>query len=160
MTIKIIIIICLIQYPVKFSTPVFESKIYRKLNIMNEHLLPWTIKKRDLRFFDHVSCTILLEKYKNFHRKVDQWLVFAVIRQKISSFPLILPTKSWTKHWEKVTCFRCNATYKISSLRSAIVYEDFIFTHEYAFAERCCFLTYSFEVQKRRYFCETELYEN
>ena len=39
----------------------------------------------------------------------------------------------------------------ISSLRTAIVYENFIFTQEYAFAERCCFLTFSFEGKFRKY---------
>ena len=45
-------------------------------------------KKRDPRFFDHVSCNILLEKYKHVPPKFDQWLDFAVIRQKVSSFRL------------------------------------------------------------------------
>ena len=39
----------------------------------------------------------------------------------------------------------------ISSLRTAIVYENFIFTQEYTFAERCCFLTFSFEGKFRKY---------
>ena len=40
---------------------------------------------------------------------------------------------------------------KISSLRPAILYENFIFTQKYAFAERCCFLTFSFEGKLRKY---------
>ena len=40
---------------------------------------------------------------------------------------------------------------KISSLRPAIVYENFIFTRKYAFTERCCFLTFSFEAKLRKY---------
>ena len=40
---------------------------------------------------------------------------------------------------------------KISSLRPAIVYENFIFTQEYAFVERCYFLTFSFEGKFRNY---------
>ena len=42
-------------------------------------------------------------------------------------------------------------TWKISSLRTAIVYENFIFTQEYAFAERYCFLAFSFEGTFRKY---------
>ena len=38
--------------------------------------------------------------------------------------------------------------HKISSSCKAIAYENFIFTQEYAFAERCCFLTCSFEIGK------------
>ena len=74
-----------------------------------------------------------------------------------------------------MVCFRCNMTeififslkyhprkvaknplfslqydMKISSLHPAIVYENFIFTHKYAFAE-CCFLTFSFEGKLRKY---------
>ena len=61
------------------------------------------------------------------HRKVDlntskKSLVFVTIRQKISS-----------------------------SLRPAIVYENFIFSQKCAFAERCCFLTFSFEGKLRKY---------
>ena len=40
---------------------------------------------------------------------------------------------------------------KTSSLRPAILYENFIFTQKYAFAERCCFLTFSFEGKLRKY---------
>ena len=40
---------------------------------------------------------------------------------------------------------------KISSLRSAIVYENFMFTRKYAFTKRCCFLTFSFEGKLRKY---------
>ena len=36
-------------------------------------------------------------------------------------------------------------------LRAAVVYENFIFTQKYAFAERCCFLTFSFEGKLRKY---------
>ena len=36
-------------------------------------------------------------------------------------------------------------------LRAAVVYENFIFTQKYAFAERCCFLTFSFEGKFRKY---------
>ena len=39
----------------------------------------------------------------------------------------------------------------ISSLRTAIVYENFIFTQEYTFAERYCFLTFLFEEKFRKY---------
>ena len=51
---------------------------------------------------------------------------------------------------------------KISSLSTTIVYENFIFKQESAFAERCCFLTFSFEGKFRKYdiFRETVAYEN
>ena len=39
---------------------------------------------------------------------------------------------------------------KISSLRPAIAYENFIFTQKYAFAERYYFLTFSFEGKLRK----------
>ena len=39
----------------------------------------------------------------------------------------------------------------VTSLRIAIVYEDFMFTQEYAFAERCCFVTFLFEGKFRKY---------
>ena len=32
-----------------------------------------------------------------------------------------------------------------------IIYKNFIFTQKYAFAERCCFLTFSFEGKLRKY---------
>ena len=59
--------------------------------------------------------------------------------------------KCLPKHQQKTACFRCNTTLKISSLRRAIVYENFIFTQKYAFAERRCFLTFSFEGKLRKY---------
>ena len=60
--------------------------------------------------------------------------------------------KSWPKYDQKIACFRYNTTYdKISSLRPAIIYENFIFTLQYAFAERCCFLTFWFNGKLRKY---------
>ena len=53
---------------------------------------------------------------------------------------------------KKIACFRYNTTQKISSLRPAIIYENFIFTQKYAFAERCCFLTFSFEEKFRKHY--------
>ena len=71
-----------------------------------------------------------------------------------------------------MACFRCNTTEDfIFSLKyrqrkvdvntskkllvfitiQAIIYENFIFTQKYAFAERCCFLTFSFEGKLRKY---------
>ena len=66
---------------------------------------------------------------------------------------------------KKIACFRYNRTQKISSLRPAIIYENFIFTPEYAFAERCCFLKFSFERKFRKYDISvkrkhTKTYEN
>ena len=48
-------------------------------------------------FLDHVSYTILLEKYKHIQQEVDQWLVFIVIRQRISSFRLNIINKKLTQ---------------------------------------------------------------
>ena len=42
-------------------------------------------------------------------------------------------------------------TYKISSLHKPIVYKNFTFAQVYAFAERCCFLIFSFEGKFRKY---------
>ena len=39
----------------------------------------------------------------------------------------------------------------MSSLPRANVYENFMFTQKYAFAEGCCFLTFSFEGKFRKY---------
>ena len=39
---------------------------------------------------------------------------------------------------------------EILSLRPAIIYENSIFTQRYAFAERCCFLTFLFEGKLRK----------
>ena len=71
-----------------------------------------------------------------------------------------------------MACFRCNTTEDfIFSLKyrqrkvdvntskkllvfitiQAIIYENFIFTQKYAFAERCCFLTFLFEGKFRKY---------
>ena len=37
------------------------------------------------------------------------------------------------------------------TIRPAIIYESFTFKQKYAFAERCCFLTFSFQVKLRIY---------
>ena len=52
---------------------------------------------------------------------------------------------------KKIACFRYNTIQKISSLRPAIIYENFIFTQKYALPERCCFLTFSIEGKLRKY---------
>ena len=97
-------------------------------------------KKSDLGFYDHVSWRIL-EKYKHLQQKVDQWLVFAAMRQKISPFCLSIVNE---KYIPAKNCL-FSLQYEISSLRPAIIYENFMFTQKYAFTERCCFLTLSFE---------------
>ena len=40
---------------------------------------------------------------------------------------------------------------KVSCLRPATLYENFMFTQKYALAERCCFLTFSFEGKFKKY---------
>ena len=62
-----------------------------------------------------------------------------------------MSTKSPSKHHQKIPCFRYNTTYEVPYLRLAIVYENFIFTPKYAFAERCCFLGFSFEGKLKQY---------
>ena len=71
----------------------------------------------------------------------------ATRRSKFDLFALTLSTKRWPKQKWKTTCFR----YSNTSLRADIVYKNFIFTQEYAFAERCCFLTFSFEGKFRKF---------
>ena len=106
-------------------------------------------KKRDPRFFDHIFCRILAEKYKHLQRKV--YHVFTAIRRNKSHlFTKISSTKSWPKQYWKIACFRYNTT-ENCILHTAIVNGNFIFTQECAFAERCCFLTFSFERKFRTY---------
>ena len=68
-----------------------------------------------------------------------------------------------------MACFHCNKTENFmfslkyrqrkvdlntsekSSLRPAILCGNFIFTEEYVFEERCCFLTFSFEGKLRKH---------
>ena len=96
---------------------------------------------------------MLLEKYKHLQRKVDQWLVFAEMRQKITSFRLNIINKKLTKIPAKNHLFllQYDIDLRISSLRQAIIHENFIFTQKYAFVERCCFPTFSFEGKLRKY---------
>ena len=115
-------------------------------------------KKSDLGFYDHVSWRIL-EKYKHLQQKADQWLVFAAMRQKISPFCLSIVNEKLTYIPAKNYLF--SLQYEISSLRPAIIYENFMFTQKHAFTERCCFLTFSFEAKLRKYnISVTETYEN
>ena len=90
-------------------------------------------RKRDPRFFDHVSCRILLEKYKHLQRKVDQWLVFAVIRQKMSSVDLNASEKSLvfvTIRHRKFHLYVQLSYTKISKLRkNAHLWKDTAFLH-------------------------------
>ena len=73
-----------------------------------------------------------------------------------------------------MACFRCNTTENFIFLlkyrqrkvdlntskkslvfvtvRPAIINKNFIFTQKHAFAERCCFLTFSFEGKLRKYY--------
>ena len=69
---------------------------------------------------------------------------------KILSFRLNVVNKklTWTPAKNHLFLLQC----QILSLRTIIVYENFIFTREYAFAERCCFLTFSFEGKFRKYY--------
>ena len=74
---------------------------------------------------------------------------FRLMRQKYSSFDLNIVNEKLNQ--QKIACFRYNTAQKISSLRPAIVYKNFRFTQKDAFAERCCFLTFSFEGKLRKY---------
>ena len=60
-----------------YSIPRFLRINFRMLIVRNEIYYHEGEEKRDLRFFDRVSCRILSKKYKNLQQKVDQWLVFA-----------------------------------------------------------------------------------
>ena len=91
-----------------------------------------------MRFFDHVSCRRLSENesYKHLRRKVDQWLVFAIIRQKMSSFCLSIVNKNcWPESIESEN--------KISYLTKN--------TARTWNTERRCFLTFLFEENFRKY---------
>ena len=80
-----------------YSIPQFLRTNFQEVNYIERTFI--TIKKKKkghLRFFDHISCRILSEKYKHLHRKVDQWLVFAVIRQKFLSFHLNIVNENLT----------------------------------------------------------------
>ena len=70
------------------SIPQFLRTSFQEVNYNNRAFITIKEKKKRSGFFHHVSCRILSQKYKHIQRKVDQWLVFAVIRQKISSFRL------------------------------------------------------------------------
>ena len=78
MTIKMKILFNVVRQ--LYSIPQFLRTNFKEVNYNERTLLPQRRKKRDLRFFDHVSCWILSEKFKHLQRKVDQWLVFAVIQ--------------------------------------------------------------------------------
>ena len=105
-----------------------------------------------------------MEKYEYLQRKVEKWLGFAVMRQKNSSFRLNVVKEADLNTSKKLLVF-VTIRQKISSLRPAIIYENFIFTPEYAFAEKCCFLKFSFEQKFRKYDIpvkrkHTKTYEN
>ena len=61
-------------------------------NVRQFYSIPQFLRTAILRS----RCRILAEKYKHLQRKVDQWLVFAVIRQKISSFRLNIVNEKLT----------------------------------------------------------------
>ena len=69
-----------------YSIPQVLRINFQEVNYNEQAFITIKEKKGDLRFFDCVSCRILSDKYKHLQRKVDQCLVFAVIRQKISCF--------------------------------------------------------------------------
>ena len=62
-----------------YSITPFLRTNFLEVNYNEQAFITIKQKKRDLRFFDHVSSRILSEKYKRLQRKVDQWLVFGVI---------------------------------------------------------------------------------
>ena len=115
------------------SMPQFSRTNFQEVNYNERAFITIKEKKRDLRFFDHVSCRILLEKNKHLQRKGDQWLVFAVKQQKFSSFRLNIVNEKLTQTLVKNRLFSLQCDIK------------------YAFEERCCFLTFSFEGKFRKY---------
>ena len=62
-----------------YSITPFLRTNFLEVNYNEQAFITIKQKKRDLRFFDHVSSRILSEKYKRLQRKVDQWLAFGVI---------------------------------------------------------------------------------
>ena len=77
-----------------YSIPQFLRVNFKEVN--ERAYITIKEKNRDLRFCNHVSRRMLSEKYKHLQRNVDQWLVFAVMRQKISSFQLSIVNKKLT----------------------------------------------------------------
>ena len=62
-----------------YSITPFLRTNFLEVNYNEQAFITIKQKKRDLRFFDHISSRILSEKYKRLQRKVDQWLAFGVI---------------------------------------------------------------------------------
>ena len=146
MTIRIKILLNVSQL---YSIPQFLRASFQEVNYNERAFITLKEQKKDLQFYDHVSWRIL-EKYEYLQRKVEKWLGFAVMRQKNSSFRLNIVKEADLNTSKKLLVF-VTIRQKISSLRPAIIYENFIFTQKYAFAERCCFLTFLFEGKFRKY---------
>ena len=144
-----------------YSIPQFLRASFQEVNYNERAFITLKEqKKKDIRFYDHVSWRIL-EKYEYLQRKVEKWLV---IPQKNSYFRLNIVKEADLNTSKKSLVF-ITIRQKTSSLRPAIVYENFIFTQKYAFAERCCFLKFSFERKFRKYDISvkrkhTKTYEN
>ena len=78
---------------------------------------------------------------KHLQWRVDQWLLFAVIRQKFLPFHLNIVNRLFSLQYD-IENFIFTSCYRLWS---------FIFTQKYAFADRCCFVTFSFEGKSRKY---------
>ena len=72
---------------------------FRKLIIMNKHLLAWRRKKRGPWFFHHVSCMILEKQTSS----TKNWPMACCrcYKAKFHHFAYISSTKSWPKHLAK-----------------------------------------------------------
>ena len=129
--------------------PSFWEQIFSKLIIMCKHFLTWRrTKKRSLilqsRFLQDIIEIIQIFLTKSWP------IVYFPCKHRRTSFRLNVVNKklTWTPAKNYLFLLQC----QISSLRTVIVYENFIFTREYTFAERCCFLTFSFEGKFRKYY--------
>ena len=78
-----------------YSIPQFLRVNFQEVNYNERAFIIMNDKKKDPPFFDHVSRRIS-EKRKHLQPKIDQWLVFAVIRQKTSSFRLNIVNEKLT----------------------------------------------------------------
>ena len=107
-------------------------------------------KKRNLRFYYHVFWRILSKKSKHPQRS---WPMAYFRCNMTENFIFAPKYRQWRvdlNTTKKLLVF-VTIYYNISSLRPAIIYENFIFTKKYAFAKRCYFLTFSFEKKLTKY---------
>ena len=108
-------------------------------------------KEIESRFFDHVSCRIISEKRNIFNEKLTNCLFSQQYNVKHFLFLFKYHQQKVELNTSKKLFVFVSKWQKSSSLRTTIVYKNFVFTWEYTFAERCCFLTFTFEGMFSKY---------